>query len=79
MEAQPVDASGLELGAELIEGFSTVVEQTGQRVVIPCFVLKSSKFIWQGMVHDCAMVLGTNAMEKCGLQTAHFHLSVQLS
>ena len=23
------------------------------------------------MVHDCAMVLGTNAMEKCGLQTVH--------
>jgi len=23
------------------------------------------------MVHDCAMVLGTNAIEKYGLQTAH--------
>jgi len=63
--------SGQELGAELIVPIHTVVEQTGQGVVIPCFVLKSAKPIWQGMVHDCAMVLGTNAMKKYGLQTVH--------
>ena len=63
MEAQPVGASGQELGAESIVAVHTVVEQTRQGIVIPCFVLKSSKPIWQSMVHDCAMVLGTNAMD----------------
>ena len=49
----------------------TVVEQTKQGIVIPCFVLKSYKQIWKGMVHDCATVLGTNAMVKYRLQTVH--------
>jgi len=63
VEAQPVGTSGQELGAELIVAVHTVVEQMGQVVVIPCFVLKSFKPIRQGMVYDCAMILGTNAME----------------
>ena len=64
VEAQPVGDSGQELGAESIVAVYSVVEQTRQRNVIPCFVLKSSKPIWQGIVHDCAMVLGMNAMVK---------------
>ena len=71
MQAQPVGTSGQELRAESIVAVHSVVEQTGQRIVIPYFVLNSSKPIRQGMVHDYAMVLGTNAMEKYGLQTVH--------
>jgi len=71
VQAQPVGAYGQELTAEFIVAVHTVVEQTVQEIVIPSFVLKSSKPIWQGMVHDSAMVLGTNAMEKYGLQTVH--------
>ena len=56
------------MGAESIVALHTTVEQTGKEIVIPCFVLKSSKPIWQGMVHDRAMVLGTNAMVKYGLR-----------
>jgi len=51
--------------------YHTTVEQTGQEFVIPCFVLKPSKPVWQGMVNDCAMVLGTNAMVEYGLRTVH--------
>jgi len=71
LKTQPVGASGTELGAEAVVSLHITVEQTGQEVVIPCFVLKSSKPVWQGMVHDCAMVLGTNAMVKYGLRTVH--------
>ena len=48
-----------------------MMEQTKQKLVIPCFVLTSDKPVWQGTVKDCAMVLGTNAMVKFGMQTMH--------
>ena len=44
------------------------MEQTGQKVIIPCFVITSAKPIWQGTVMDCAMVLGNNALVELGLQ-----------
>ena len=49
----------------------TTMEQTGQKVTIPCFVMSSAKPIWQGIVRDCAMVLGTNALVEFGLQLVH--------
>jgi len=66
---QPIGACGKELGATSVVNLCTTMEQTGQELVIPCFVLQSSKPIWQGVVHDCAMVLGTNAMTEYGVQT----------
>ena len=39
-----------------------MLEQTKQKLVIPCFVLSSDRPVWQRAVEDCAMVLGTNAM-----------------
>ena len=45
-----------------------MMEQTRQK---SCFVLTSDKPVWQGTVKDCAMVLGTNAMVKFGMQTMH--------
>ena len=62
LTTQPIGASGKELGATSVVNLCTTMEQTGQELMIPCFVLQSSKPIWQGVVHDCAMVLGTNAM-----------------
>ena len=44
------------------------MEQTGQKVIIPCFVMTSAKPIWQGTVIDCAMVLSSNALVELGVQ-----------
>ena len=71
IKAQPIGASGQELGATSIVAIQTMMEQTRQKLVIPCFVLTSDKPVWQGTVKDCAMVLGTNAMVKFGMQTMH--------
>ena len=68
LKAQPVGASGHELGAESVVAVETTMEQTGQKVIIPCFVMTSAKPIWQGTVMDCAMVLGSNALAELGLQ-----------
>jgi len=43
------------------------MEQTGQKLTISCFVITSTKPIWQGTVKDFAMVLDTNAMVDFGL------------
>jgi len=37
--------------------------------MIPSFVVMSDKPIWQGALQDCAVVLGTNAMIRLGIQT----------
>jgi len=71
LKAQPVGTSGKELGAEPIVALHTTVEKTGQEIVTPCFVLKSSKLIWQGMVHGYTVVIGTNAMGKYGVRNVH--------
>lgn len=76
IKAQPIGASGQELGATSIVAIGTMLEQTKQKLVIPCFVLTSDKPVWQGTVADCAMVLGTNAMVKFGMQTVHADGSV---
>ena len=66
---QPIGASGQELGATAVVTLRTVMEQTGQELRILCFVLELVKPIWQGVVHDCAMILGTNAMVEYDIQT----------
>ena len=71
MEAQPIGASGQGLGATSVVTVETEIEQTGQKLVIPCFVMISVKPNWQGNVKDCAIVLGTNALVKFGFQLVH--------
>ena len=69
MDAQPVGASGQELGATSVVAIGASLGHTGQSVTVPCFVVTSDKPIWQGALQDCAVVLGTNAMVKFGIQT----------
>ena len=71
MKAQTTNASEQELKATSVIAVETMMEQTGQKLVIPCFVMTSARPIWQGAVQDCAMVLGTNAMVKFGIQMIH--------
>ena len=33
---------------------------------VPCYILDSSKPIWQGESKDCRMIIGTNALEELG-------------
>ena len=69
MDAQPIGASGQGLGATSVVILQTRLDCIGQVVMIPCFVVMSDKPIWQGALRDCAVVLGTNAMIKLGIQT----------
>ena len=68
LKVQPVEASGQELGVESLVAFEMMMEQTRQKVIIPCFVMTSAKPIWQGTVANCAMALGSNALVQLGIQ-----------
>ena len=66
MGAQPVGAVGKELGTCSIVVLQVEVDETGQNLEIPCYVLDSDKPLWQGELKDCAVLLGTNALTDFG-------------
>ena len=78
MKAQSIGALGQELGAESVVVAEIKMKQTGQKVKIPCFVMSSMKPIWQGIVRDYAMVLGTNSLVEFGLQLVHTDGSIMV-
>ena len=68
MEAQPVGASGKPIGATALVLLEVTVEDSGITQQVSCYVLDSSKPIWQGEVSNCSLVLGTNAL---GFMVSH--------
>ena len=68
MDAQPIGASGQELGATSVVVLEMTLDCTKQIVTIPCFVVTSDRPIWQGVLQDCVVVLGTNTMVKFDIQ-----------
>ena len=42
------------------------MERTGVVQSVPCYILDSSKPIWQGELEDCGIIIGTNALEELG-------------
>ena len=47
------------------------IDETGQNLDIPCYVLDSNKPLWQGELKDCAVLLGTNALTDFGFGVFH--------
>ena len=45
-----------------------VIEGNSTTFNVPCYVLQSSKPLWSGDLYDCALVLGTNALETLGFR-----------
>ena len=64
MGAQPVGAMGQELGTCGIVVLQLEIDETGKNLEIPCYVLDSSKPLWQGELKNCAVLLGTNALTE---------------
>ena len=48
MKAQPIGASEQEIGVTSVVVMEITMEQTGQMLVIPCFVMTSARPIRQG-------------------------------
>ena len=69
--SQPLGAGGTELGAKKIVRISVSLEATGKSLQIPCYVVDSTKPLWQGAVKNCGLVLGTNAIVGFGIQLVH--------
>ena len=62
LNTQPVGAEGSVLGAIGLVNLEVVIETTGKKLEIPCYVIDSTKPIWQGEVKNCGMIMGTNAL-----------------
>ena len=71
MEAQPVGSSGKPIGMTALVLLEVTVEDSGMTQQVPCYVLDSSKPIWQGEVNNCSLVLGTNALLSLGFMVSH--------
>ena len=71
LDVQPIGASGSPLGAIALVSLPIEVEETGASELIPCYVLDSSKPIWQGEVRNCSVILGTNALTSLGFTVTH--------
>ena len=71
MGAQPVGAMGKELGTCGIVVLQMEIDETGQNLEIPCYVLDSVKPLWQGELKDCAVLLETNALTDFGFEVVY--------
>jgi len=71
LQAQPVGALGKELGAVGMTILQMEIEETGQNLNIPCYVLESNKPLWKGELKNCAVLLGTNALVEYGFEVSH--------
>ena len=69
--AQPVGAMGKDLGTCGIVVLQLEMDETGQNLEIPCYVLDSNKPLWQGELKNCAVLLGTNALTQFGFGLYH--------
>ena len=59
---QLVGAEGSVLGTTALVKFEVVVEVTGKCLEVPCYVIDSTKPVWQSNVKNCGMIMGTNAL-----------------
>ena len=71
MISQSQGAGGSGLGAKKIVFLSVMQEATGKSLCIPCYVVDSTRPLWQGAVKNCGLVLGTNATVGFGIQLVH--------
>jgi len=61
-DAQPVGAEGSALGALALVRLEITIAATDKCLEIPCYVMDSSKPIWQGETKNCGVIIGTNAL-----------------
>ena len=73
LDCQPRGAGGHYLGVEGILALQVTVEKAGITQSVPCYILDSSKPIWQGELNDCGVVIGTNALAKLGFNVVDSH------
>ena len=66
LEGQTTGAGGYKLGATAVVRLHITSTDGERQHQVPCYVLESSKPIWSGELKNCAMVLGTNALEDLG-------------
>ena len=62
LNTQPVGAEGSVLGTIALVSLEVMIETTGKKLEVPCYVIDSTKPIWQGEVKNCGMIMGTNAL-----------------
>lgn len=64
MSGQPIGTGSEALGAMAMVALDTVVEEIKESQRVSCYILESSKPIWQGELNDCELVNRTNTLAK---------------
>ena len=71
LDNQPIATTRTEMGAIGAVKLNMEVVVTQANHEISCFVLDSSKPLWQGELQDCGVLLGTNALVKFWIEVTH--------
>ena len=71
LDRQPVGAAGEALGVMALVVLKITIDGASTPFYVPCYVLQSCKPLWKGELYDCALVLGTNALETMGFRITH--------
>ena len=71
LNAQPVGAEGSALGATALVKLEVVIKAIGIKLTVPCYVIDSTKPVWQGDVKNCGMIMGTNALSAFECHISH--------
>ena len=71
MEDLIFNSVGQEVGAISIAALDILMDTTGKKSPIPCYVLNSGQPLWLGELEGCGMLMGTNALVKHGSTVIH--------
>ena len=71
LDSQPIGTNKEELGVIAVVMLKVLIEGNLKALQVLCYVLKSDKPLWNGELKDCALVLGTNALQSLGFQIMH--------
>ena len=71
LDRQPVGAGGEALGVMVLVMLKITIDGASTPFYVACYVLQSCKPLWKGKLYDCALVLGTNALETMGFRITH--------
>ena len=66
LEGQSTGAGSYELGAIAVVRLQVMTMDSEKQHQVPCYVLESSKLIWNGELKNCAMLLGSNVLGDLG-------------
>jgi len=71
MDGQPIGAGGETLGAVVVVALYIAIKKIKETRQVSCYVLESTKPIWEGKLRNCAVILGANSLDSLGFRIVY--------